>query len=264
MRKMNDATRQRVHDHLSQVMERLVQKRVVDEPFNPDEMARNNPFGSLLVPTEIWKGSKFERSFVTTLGQGIFEQLGKIIAEGAGAHATNQYDSVFTINTWRNEKIEEILAAQRSSTRVPDWEVEVAEILALNNQNFTEVKVKFDLYVHRADGTEEFYGFKTVKPNLDQTERAKRDMLRMKAGNPNAEVYFALPFNPAGEGEVYRNAHAIPYKLFDMDNTESVLIGAELWNKIGDDPNTYQELLEVFADVGAHYSAIIYRDYLNL
>jgi len=261
---MNEATKQTIRDHLSQVMERLIRKRVVEEPFNQEDIQRKNPFGALLVPEEIWKGSKFERSFVTTLGQGIFEQLGKIVAEGAGAQASNQYDSVFTINTWRNEKIEEILAAQRSSERSPDWETEVSEILALNNQNFTEVKVKFDLYVRRADGQEEFYGFKTVKPNLDQTERAKRDMLRMKAGNPDSEAYFALPFNPAGEGELYRNAHSIPYKLFDMDNTPSVLIGSALWNKIGDDPNTYQELLEVFAEVGNHYSGIIRRDYLNL
>lgn len=261
---MNQETQGRIREHLSNVMERLIHKRVVEEPFDPAAIARNNPFGWLLVPEEIWKGSKFERSFVTTLGQGIFEQLGKIIAEGTGAHATNQYDSVFTINTWRNERIEEILTAQRASERDSDWNAEVEEVLALNNQNFTEVRVKFDLYVRRADGTEEFYGFKTVKPNLDQTERAKRDMLRMKAGNPDCEVYFALPFNPAGEGNLYRSVHAIPYRLFDMDNTESVLIGAALWNKIGDDPNTYQELLAIFREVGEHYSGVIRRDYLNL
>lgn len=261
---MNEITKQRVKNHLSEVMERLIRKRVIEEPFNQEDIERNNPFGALLVPEEIWKGSKFERSFVTTLGQGIFEQIGKIVAEGSGAFAVNQHDSVFTINTWQNEQIEEILTAQRSSNRIPNWEEEVSDVLALNNQNFTEVGLRFDLYVQRTDGTEEFYGFKTVKPNLDQTERAKRDMLRMKAGNPDSEVYFALPFNPAGEGNLYRTAHTIPHRLFDMDNTSSVLIGSALWNKLGESENTYRDLIDVFADIGEYYSPIIRRDYLNL
>ena len=69
----------------------------------------------------------------------------------------------------------------------------------LENQRFEEITVKSDLYVHRQDGRQEYYSFKTVKPNLDQTETAKRDMLYLKAGNPECDPYFALPFNPAGK-----------------------------------------------------------------
>jgi hypothetical protein len=262
---MNDTTKQLIRDHLANVMARIIHKRTIQEPYDEQEIADRNPFGHRLVPTEIWKGSKFERSFVTSLGQGIFEQLGKIVAIGAGAvEAENQHDTTLVINTWRNEKIERILRDQRSSLREPDWEAEVHEVVTLDNDSFVQVIVKSDLYILRPNGQREFYSFKTVKPNLDQTERAKRDMLRMKAGNPEYETYFALPFNPAGEGELYSNAHKIPYKLFDMDNESCVLIGAELWNKIGDDPNTYNELLEIFEEVGEQYSPIIRRDYLGL
>lgn len=262
---MNEETKQRIRDHISPIMARLINRRVVTEPFNEAEIAAKNPFGYRLVPVEVWKGSKFERSFVTILGQGIFEQMARMVAEGSGAHASNQHDITFTINTWRNEKIEEILTSHRNSERRPNWNGEVAEILNLSNQNFTEVTVKFDLYVRRADGREEFYGLKTVKPNLDQTERAKRDMLRMVTGNSNAEAYFALPFNPAGEGNIYRAAgHTIPYKIFDMDNDPCVLIGREFWNKIGDNNDTYDELLALFAEIGEHYSNVIRRDYFQL
>ncbi|BDR82455.1 hypothetical protein N072000002_p10140 (plasmid) [Clostridium tetani] len=75
----------------------------------------------------------------------------------------------------------------------------------------------------------------------------------MKAGKEHSKTYFALPFNPAGEGNDYRRAHSIPYRIFDMDNDESVLIGAELWNKIGENKNTYSELLELFNEVGEKY-----------
>lgn len=263
---MNQETKQKIRDHISPIMDRLIHRRVVKEPFNPAEIEAKNPFGYRLVPVEVWKGSKFERSFVTILGQGIFEQIARMVAEGSGAYASNQHDTTFTINTWRNEKIEEILASHRSSERRPNWNEEIAEIMNLSNQNFTEVTVKFDLYVRRADGREEFYGLKTVKPNLDQTERAKRDMLRMVTGsNGSAEAYFALPFNPAGEGNLYRAAgHSIPYKIFEMDTDPCVLIGGEFWNKIGDDENTYDELLDLFSEIGDHYSEIIRRDYFQI
>ncbi|ADM72451.1 hypothetical protein GMA19_04697 [Paenibacillus polymyxa E681] len=263
---MNEATRNSIRDHISPILERLVHRRVVTEPFDEAQVAAKNPFGYRLVPVEVWKGSKFERSFVTILGQGIFEQMAKMVALGSGAFASNQHDTTFTINTWRNEKIEEILTSHRNSGRKPNWNAEVAEILQLNNQNYTEVTVKFDLYVRRSDGREEFYGLKTVKPNLDQIERAKRDMLRMVTGtNQNTEAYFALPFNPAGEGHLYRAAgHTIPYKIFEMDLDPCVLIGKAFWNKIGDDNNTYDELLDLFDEIGSHFSNMIRRDYFQI
>ena len=263
---MNEETKQRIRSHISPIMENLIRRRVVTEPFDEAQIEAKNPFGYRLVPVEVWKGSKFERSFVTILGQGIFEQIAKMVAEGSGAFATNQHDTTFTINTWRNERIEDILLAHRNSTKKPDWNSEVEEIMNLSNNSFTEVTVKFDLYIRRPDGTEEFYGLKTVKPNLDQTERAKRDMLRMVTSNNNAtEAYFALPFNPAGEGAVYRSAgHSIPYRIFDMDNDPCVLIGREFWNKVGNDDNTYDELLDLFSELGEHFSSVIRRDYFQI
>ena len=85
------------------------------------------------------------------------------------------------------------------------------------------------------DLKEKYYSLKTVKPNLDQTETAPKDMLRLMTSEENAEAYFALSYNPASEGETYRLAYAIPYKLFDMDNDNNVLIGKNMWNKIGDE-----------------------------
>lgn len=263
---MNETTKENIRSHIHPIMERLIQKRVITEPFDEEEIASKNPFGYRLVPVEVWKGSKFERSFVTILGQRIFEQIAKMVAEGSGAYATNQHSATFTINTWRNERIEDILAAHRGSGRKPNWVEEVTEIMNLSNRNFTEVTVKFDLYVRRDDGREEFYGLKTVKPNLDQTERAKRDMLRLTTGyRGNAEAYFALPFNPAGEGTIYRRAgHTTPYQIFHMDEDPCVLIGGEFWNKLGDDENTYNELLDLFSEMGEHFSHIIRRDYFGI
>ncbi|MEW4901634.1 TdeIII family type II restriction endonuclease [Clostridium tetani] len=57
----------------------------------------------------------------TLLGQAILEQIAKVIAEDTGALAINQYDIKLIINTWRLEKIDEILRAQRQSKIEPNW-----------------------------------------------------------------------------------------------------------------------------------------------
>ena len=271
---MNIKTRNKVEEHLRDVMKRILEKRTIQEPFNEEEIKNKNPFGYRLVPIEVWKGSKFERSFVTSLGQGIFEQIAKIIAEGSGAVAENQYVKTIRLNTWQIEKIDNILSMQRKqknnsklkdkNKKIKTINEELEFLRELETDRYQEVQVLFDLYIKRNNGAEEYYSLKTVKPNLDQTENAKKDMLRLMTAEENSEAYFALPYNPAGEDESYKSAHAIPYKLFDMDNDNNVLIGKRLWNKIGGDDNTYNELLDIFNTVGQEYITKIKEEYLGI
>ncbi|EGT0695577.1 TdeIII family type II restriction endonuclease [Clostridium perfringens] len=273
---MNIETKNKVEEHLREVMKRILEKRTIQEPFNEEDIKTKNPFGYRLVPIEVWKGSKFERSFVTSLGQGIFEQIAKIIAEGSGAIAENQYTKSIKLNSWQLEKIDNILEKQRkqrnaskkkvkdNSNKVKTINEELEFLRELETDRYQEVRVLFDLYIKRENGIEEYYSLKTVKPNLDQTETAKKDMLRLMTAEENSEAYFALPYNPAGEGEIYKLAHSIPYKLFDMDNDKNVLIGKSLWNKIGQSDNTYDELLDIFDRVGEDYISKIREEYFEI
>lgn len=260
---MNQNTIANIENIISDMMNKILHKRIVLEPFDENEIAAKNPFGYRLAPIEIWKSSKFERSFVTSLGQKCFESLAKTIAEGTGAIAENQHVENITINTFRKEKIDDILKMQRKSEKLPNWSNELIEILALDNKRYEDLLVRFDLYIRRLNGKEEFYSIKTVKPNLDQTEIAKRDMLYTRSVK-ECDVYFALPYNPAGEGGNYKKIHSMPYSIFDMDNDDSVLIGSEFWNKVGQDANTYNELLSIFERVGSSYSLRIKHQYLGL
>lgn len=49
-----------------------------------------------------------------------------------------------------------------------------------------------------------------------------------------------------------------------MNDEEYVLIGSTLWNKIGDDENTYTELLKIFQQVGQESRGRICRDYFGI
>lgn len=120
------------------------------------------------------------------MGQGIFEQIAKIIAEGSGAIAENQYTKSIKLNSWQLEKIDNILEKQRkqrnaskkkvkdNSNKVKTINEELEFLRELETDRYQEVSVLFDLYIKRENGMEEYYSLKTVKPNLDQTETAKK------------------------------------------------------------------------------------------
>jgi len=253
-------TRHLIELQIRETMDRFIAEKVDEEDHLTEEyLLEYNPFGARLIPGEVWKGSRLERSFVTRLGQGMYEQIAKIIAEHEiGAFAENGHEEELQICTFKSDFIEELIDNQRRSALAPNWTDEIDKLNSLNNRATQIVKVTFDLYT-RHQGVERYYSFKTVKPNIDQTASAKRDMLRVKAAKPGAEVYFALPYNPAGEGNPYKQAgHHIPYRFFDMENDVCVLIGRELWDHLGGQ-GTYTALLDVFEETGRPYKERIAR-----
>lgn len=266
---MNKETRKKVRKHVIEAMDKKIREMTIVNPYDKEGLIDVNPFGARIVPNEVWQGSKFERSFVTSLGQGIFEQIGKIIAEGAGAYAKIQYKKEVTLNTHQNEKIEKIVNRQTKKkgkeATIPDIDSELGDLRNLDYDATVTQEVINDLYIKRKDGTEEFYSFKTVKPNKDQTAAAKKNLLYLRTVDPDNQAYFALPYNPAAEGKSYmEQKHKIPARFFDMDNEDYVLIGSSLWNKIGDNKKTYKQLLEIFDEVGEITRERIRREYFGL
>jgi len=260
---MDGNTRDRIKQRISEKMEGILERRINSVDQEMHALYETNPFGSRLVPSEIWKSSKFERSFVTSFGQGVFEQIAYEIAIGSGAFAENQHLEIVTLNTWQDEAISNLLADQRGSDTLglPNWEVELADIMLLNNPRHVDVETRFDLYIRRPNGFEEYYSLKTVKPNLDQTEIAKRDMLRIMAAKPGCKAFLGLPYNPDGEGRPY--TWGMPRKLFDMNACPAVLIGSNFWNAVGANENTYSELLAVFDEIGTIFQGRIRTEYLQ-
>ncbi len=260
---MKQATRDRIKARISEKLDSILQRRISALNNDMRELQAKNPFGSRVIPSEIWKGSKFEHSFVTSFGQGVFEQIAYEIAVGSGAEAENQHFERVSLNTWQDEEIGNLLAAQRGpdTQTPPDWNAELQRGISLNNPRHIDVETRFDLYVKRPDGQEEYYSLKTVKPNLDQTEIAKRDMLRIMSAKPGCKAFLALPYNPDSEGQPY--SWSVPKKLFQMNQCSAVLIGSSFWNMVGNNDNTYAELLEIFDEVGAVYQEKIRNEYLR-
>ena len=193
--------------------------------------------------------SRFERSFSTSFGQSVIERISELIAIGAGATASRQRETLVTLTTTQWDEVESIVRRARSGgSTPPSWDAEVAAVVAAGAYGVTDTRrVISDLWWTK-EGVEHFMSIKTVKPNLDQTAEAKRDLLRLTASHPEARVYFGLYYNPYGEA-ASDYGFSPPQRLFDFSAVSPVLIGAAYWDKLGG-PGTYEEVLDIAAEVG--------------
>lgn len=212
----------------------------------------NKPFHSALLTDEVVFWSRFERSFSTSFGQAVIEKISQIVCDGGGATTSQcQKDSMVTLTTVQWEEIEKISRDARTarSGYRPNWEDDLQRVIDAGNYGTPDARrVRSDLFWVK-DGVENFMSIKTVKPNLDQTAEAKRDLLKLAAEDPNRNVYFGLYYNPYGETRDAYN-FSPPKRLFNFENDRSILIGRDYWDTLGG-TGTYEQVLEIAADVGA-------------
>lgn len=249
---------------LKRFMENVLQRRLVDEPWDYEDYAAKLPFHVALVPEEIWKSAKFERSFVTSLGMIGWEGIARVIAEDKRGIARRNEYVIGQIYATRLAKIQQILRELEHGGRKPDWANEIGEIQNTQGDKLVEVKIVADLYVEDTDTEEKFcFEIKSPKPNSDQTKVSKEKILQLlnfKSPEING-AYFALPFNPYGSKEKYSHPH--PFRWFNMREDEVVLMGKSFWNFLGED-GAYEALIEIFKEIGKNYKDRIKKEYLGV
>ena len=82
------------------------------------------------------------------------------------------------------DEVERICAALRSGNQKPNWAKEIQTLSAFNKGDTVVRRVISDLWLKK-DNTQYFISIKTVTPNLDQSEIAKKDMLLLKNKKDN-------------------------------------------------------------------------------
>lgn len=216
------------------------------------------PFHSKLLSEKMLAASLFERSFSTSFGQRVIETIAKVIAldiNGTEAVETGKATHI-EISNATNAEINKHLLSLRENTlgRPPSWEQDINSISTLDT-DFQTQRIISDLWFKR-NSVDYFFSIKTVKPNIDQTAEAKKDLMRLRLSKEKYKcVYFALPYNPYGEQrDLYK--HSPPFKIFDMTKDSCVLIGEQFWATVGDQ-NTYSNLLKIAEDVGKETNVIL-------
>lgn len=225
----------------------ILEKCVNGTIYRVSKAITYRPFHEALLTKELVAASAFERSFSTSFGQGPIEEISRILAIATGAECTRQKETRVNVNKGAVDEIGRILSALRDGVSSPNWKKELARISAFKKGDFVQSRILSDIWIRR-NKTESFISIKTVKPNIDQTEIAKKDMLMLKAHDPEYETYFGLYYNPGGPKRKDYN-WSVPFKIFDMLHDECVLIGQEYWDFVGG-KEAYNDLLEIFGEVG--------------
>jgi len=253
---------------ISELMDRVINRVLYDDPFLPEEHKAKKPLYAALVPNEIFKGSHFERRFVTPFG-GVWEKLAVVAAENGLGLGIKGHTIDGLVNQGRLRRISEVLnrlehERDANGARIkPNWEEELCYILAGNGEDIPTTVI-CDVFAQNTN-TNEVYAFelKAPLPNSDQTKVSKEKILKLYCMVPQqvTDAYFALPYNPYGKKEDY--AWSFPARWFNMKEDASVLIGNEFWDKIGG-TGTYKAFIDAINEIGTEYKDIIYREYLGI
>lgn len=256
-----------VRNVVQTMMDRVMNRVLVEDPFIEEMHHARKPLYAALVPDEIFKGSHFERRFVTPFGT-VWEKLATEVAKTYHGSCEQGYNVEGTIGETSLRRIQEVLnrlehgAGGQEKAR-PNWGKELAYVRAGGGKP-VPVSVTCDIFISsKRTGQRYAFELKGPLPNSDQTKVSKEKILKLLAMNehPVDSAYYALPYNPYGKREQY--AWAFPQRWFDMAHDCCVLIGDEFWDMIGG-TGTYQLFIHEVNKLGAGYKERIYRDFLRI
>lgn len=233
---------------------------IVEPPKSLDEALQHGaqsgkaaPFHFALFP-EIIRLKTLERSFSSALGN-THEEAAFLIGREHFGYAERQHVVKGRIRSAAISQIDQILKDYESFVTgrrggrvgVADAIAERALLDSLIGPGGDDFQERVDLFLRGPDGAEHYFHMKTVKPNRDQSNKAKRLLLRVHALRrpANVHTFFGMAYNPYGEGNPYKWTFPKPY--FDFAN--EVLIGGQFWDYAGG-PDTFRELLRIAIAAG--------------
>ena len=235
------------------------------DPFIPEIHRAKKPLYAALVPDEIFKGSHFERRFVTPFGR-VWEKLAIVAGQITFDKAKKGYSITGQIPSERLRRIQEVLDKLehpgKGEKRIqPDWDTEIKYILNGEGE-LIPATVICDIYLENADKKYAFE-LKAPLPNSDQTKVSKEKILKLYSmiPCPITNAYYALPYNPYGKKCDYN--WSFPARWFNMKEDKVVLIGNEFWDLIGGE-GTYQLFIDEINKISVEYKSQIYKDYLGI
>lgn len=256
-----------IQEVIKTMMDRVMEKVLVEEPFLKEEHRAKKHLYAALVPDEIFKGSHFERRFVTLFGS-VWEKLAVVAANEGLGYGIAGYKINGTVREERLRRIAEVLNSLEHSQKggkkkKPDWKSELAFILEGDGEEIP-VSVVCDVYAEDKTNNKKYaFELKAPLPNSDQTKVSKEKILKLYSMEPLQVdgAYFALSYNPYGSRENYK--WSPPARWFNMKTDEVVLIGDEFWDKIGG-LGTYQTFIDAVNEIGREYKDRIYREFLEI
>lgn len=211
--------------------------------FDWSEFKRNEAFKAIMMPSPLfWVLANFERSFTQKLGQQMYEEFGKAVAntnDAVGKSETQHACTNLKISHAEENQIETIISELADGDRNPNWQKEKEEIVSIqSNTSFKSIgKITWDLWIDDFESGRPLAAeIKTPKPNRDQTMESKRQMLKTIAAykhidDPTPICRYVFPFNPYGNIEDYE--WWPPQSFFNVHESDGMMIAEGFWDAIG-------------------------------
>ncbi len=223
-------------------------KEKIQEIFNWERYKEENPFHATLIDDpKFWKACKIERSFVTTLGQSVYEDVALAISKYVYKNAEKGYTYTSSIDNEVYKKINMVIRELYEGKRKPNWESEVNFIKQFKNNKNSKInlKITMDLYINQfKDGLPFYAEIKSPKPNKDQCMETKLKLLRVFFSDDwrGNNIFFAFPFNPYITRDNYDHPHI--KAIFEIPRSSRLLMGEEFWDLLGG-KGTFKRILEL-------------------
>ena len=215
--------------------------------YREDKQSRK-PFQERLFSEEHLKIVHIVHSIITTFGTTVFEPIAEIVAEDRFKVVEKQKLIGTTISQDAHNTVNRLINELITNRREVDIYYEIEEIRKVSNAN-NQVEITpslVDIYVEDHENNIYLFEFKTPKPNKDQYQKIKNNILQWIAlvfnNNSNAKVntYVGIPYNPSLDKQYN---FWTSKNMIDKDN--ELMVGKELWDFLGGD-GTYEDLLRCF------------------
>lgn len=248
---MTEQARQEIKDLVTNVIKKKVNEYQAETEYKPF-------FEALFDKRDIQIGA-IVQSLYTTFGMSVYEQISVILAKDAGFKAQRQYNLLGSIDEKTEKRIStywtELKNSLKNGKDIKSCKKDEIDMIKEQIQPGEEVKdgdSTVDVFIIDKDNNEYYVDITTVKNNLKSFEVLKLKMLRWIAlrastdKNVNASSYIAIPYNPYYPDD-YLDSR---WNSTILDRKNDILVQEDYWNFVGDDPNTYNELIEIFKEVG--------------
>jgi hypothetical protein len=247
-----------IKEVVSKMMDRVMENVLVNDPFVKEKHHASKPLYAALVPDEIFKGSHFERRFVTPFG-GVWEKLARVVAIEAHGNCSMGHTIIGNVGTESLRRIQEVLnrLEHTKGEEKFDFKTELEYIKKGKGQPIP-VSVKCDIFIHsETAGNKYAFEFDKMPSDNFQIKASKEKMFKLLAMNPPQVdfAFYALPYN-----EHYQDS--LLTKWFEIQEEESVLIGDNFWNLIGGE-GIYHEIMKGINLFGERSKQRIFEEYLD-
>ena len=227
-------------------------------PFNLEDLNSKRAY-HILLPEMIFRAAHVERRFVSRLGK-LWERVAQVAGEWKG-YSRNNRKIEGTLGKGRAGRISDIVEGRFDGA--PNWREELDYVMEADGEG-DKVIITCDVFISSAEGEPgEAFELKSPKPNHRQGKSVKRDLLTLYAMEPRqiTDAYLGLPYNPYGTRDDYKWRFIT--RFFDVKNDPRLLIGRELWEKVGR-ADAFDELMEVIREINTDFHQAIYEDCLQM